>query len=241
MNPEQPAYRFSLPWLLAGLLCLTGGQALAQQTDQPPASGQLIVDHLRIENRSAQGILETIRPMVSGTGDLGRIGDVLVITTTPDNMRRLRNRIGELDVPRRSLNVQVDFARNTDPEAEAARTERQHRVMEEETLRIRYPAADNEAAEGQDDSEMPALELVLRPRLEDDRIRLDYGYGPAGQDVEANNTRRFPAGEWQTLAAEDALTDSPLAYLRRRIGGDAEAPGAAPGQPPIAVRIDVLP
>lgn len=240
MNPEQPAYRFSLPWLLAGLLCLTGGQALAQ-TDEPPASGQLVVDHLRIENRSAQGILETIRPMVSGAGDLGRIGDILVITTDPANMRRLRQRIEELDIPRRSLNLQVDFARNTEPELEQASSTREQRMMEEETLRLRYPAANDGTAEDQEDSEIPALELVLRPRLEEDTVRLDYGYGPAGQNVEADSTLRFPAGEWQTLTEEGTAADSPLAYLRQQIGGDTETPGAPPGQPPVAIRIDVLP
>ncbi len=228
-----------LPSIVALMACLLTVVSLSGHAQTGQTGGQrLINEMLRIENRSAERIRETIAPRVAERGDLGRIGNVLIITTTRENLQALEERIAQLDTPPAQLRLTIDFAWQdaSDTGSDSSGERRPYQLREGQLLRIRYrdPSVVSSGTVGR----VPVLELAVRARLIDDSVELEYGFGPADQTIQPQRSRTLAVGQWQPLTAGPNRAESAEAYLRQLATG---IPVPLLPQPPVALRIERSP
>jgi len=92
--------------LIAGSLVL-GISANAQDN----RAANLIVT---LEHRSPVTAIQKLSPLLDPRGDIGRIGDKLIINTTASNLIELESALAEFDVPARRLVLSLDPSYGTD-------------------------------------------------------------------------------------------------------------------------------
>ncbi|TVT70293.1 MAG: hypothetical protein FHP92_18555 [Denitromonas halophila] len=71
------------------------------------AHGALPLTIITLQHRSVGEVLPALRPMLAPEGQLSGINDKLLIRTTPDNLRVLRDVLGAIDTPPARLRIEV--------------------------------------------------------------------------------------------------------------------------------------
>lgn len=94
------------------LFCLLaiGGPGLAQAQAQSEYINEArAVSIIRLQHRDTKTISEAIKPLLANGASLGQMDNALIIATTAANLIEIEHIIDQLDIPRRSLLVSVDF------------------------------------------------------------------------------------------------------------------------------------
>jgi len=95
---ERRLARRLTQWFLLGIAALGIGGV---------AHGALPLTIITLQHRSADEVLPALRPMLAPDGQLSGINDKLLIRTTPDNLRVLRDALGAIDTPPARLRIEV--------------------------------------------------------------------------------------------------------------------------------------
>ena len=85
--------------ILAAVLILVVPAALAQQS----------LEVISLRHRTADQVLDTLRPLVEPGGTLTGQGNQLIVRVSPDNLAEIRRALDAIDRPQRRLQISVRF------------------------------------------------------------------------------------------------------------------------------------
>lgn len=119
----MPSRLFSAPalrvQLFAMLLLLPVTMPVpAQEADAQQAAIEIV----RLQHRSADSIREAIEPLLDSRGSIGQMDNNLIIATTRSNLQQLKELISQLDLPRKTLRISIDFDYQEQAEAGTVQT-----------------------------------------------------------------------------------------------------------------------
>ena len=93
---------------------------LLSVTPSAVAGDRLVTEILPIHYRTPQELLPLLAPLVESSGSLAATGDRLIVTTTQDNLRQIKDILGAIDRPPKDLLVSVHYGESHTMDGHAA-------------------------------------------------------------------------------------------------------------------------
>jgi len=115
------------------ILCLLQPATMALAQTEAERDQYAAIEIIRVQHRDAILIRTAVMPELHSRGSIGRIDNNLIIASTRANLRELRTLIQQLDQPRQSLLISVDFDFNNSEVANVQSVQ----ILDGDTLIIR--------------------------------------------------------------------------------------------------------
>ena len=196
-----------------------------------------------LEHRSPVSAVEKLNPLLDPRGDIGRIGDKLIINTTASNLVELESALAEFDVPARRLVLSLDPSYGTDGDSDrqsmqALEFDQNEFVLEEN------PITDEDSATEPDSDDLTEPASLLRIAAEISGSSAMASITTSGIPTLSSTYQvSMPLGQWvilepanQAFPSEDSAEASPDENSAGQTQAQLPASSAS-----IAIRVDVLP